>query len=66
MDIVAESADQVFQAVNDQVALRDFVNKAKESYRLKDLKLYKVGSYDAENMIVNGCEPVLLYDGADS
>lgn len=66
LDVVAESADQVFQAVNDGVAVRDVAEKAKTSHRCQDLRLYKIGKYNASTKKIEGMEPEMIWNGDDN
>lgn len=53
MDIVANETSPLFEAKNNNVALRKFEDVTDKVKFKSEYKLYKVGTYDNENMVLD-------------
>lgn len=59
-DTVAQESGPLFEAKNDGIALRNFENFLGKTHLVDDFRLYAVGEYDKESMVLVGYEKARL------
>lgn len=57
LDSVAEDAGPVFLAVNDGVAIRNVRQMLREAGSPEDYRLFYLGDYSSEDMLIEVCTP---------
>lgn len=59
-DKVAQESGPVFQAKNDDVAIRATCNLLADVHAIDDYILYRVGTFDTDNHMIDDCDVVVL------